>query len=232
MPDGSVNIMKKQALVVSVVALLAGIPAGQGVAQERTSTVASTGFYGGVSLRDRGADTAGLGISAPTSVWSRYTPLLADTERASQLAFGGYRWGNDLALEASVARLDSYALRPAGETTPAGVGLALGPSDVLSKSWNVDVYGTWSLRRTLALYGRLGYGQSDLTPAYGGSTLSLPDARRTRDGVNYGIGLRYDMTPGFGLRLEYARFGRVPGDVSSSLMPESDRVQFGVQFRF
>jgi len=52
-----------------------------------------------------------------------------------------------------------------------------------------------------------------------------------RDSVNYGVGLRYDLSSDLGLRLEYARFGRVGLDLSSNL-PESDHVTFGVQFRF
>ena len=63
-------------------------------------------------------------------------------------------------------------------------------------------------------------------------TLSSIDSRRMRDGVNYGVGLRYDVTPALGLRLEYARFGRFAGESLSGFFPESDQVQFGMQFRF
>ena len=56
--------------------------------------------------------------------------------------------------------------------------------------------------------------------------------RRNRDGVNYGLGLRYDMTPALGLRLEYARFARLPGELATGVLPENDQVQLGVQFRF
>jgi hypothetical protein len=34
------------------------------------------------------------------------------------------------------------------------------------------------------------------------------------------------------LRLEYARFGRFAGETVSGFLPESDQVQFGMQFRF
>ena len=81
------------------------------------------------------------------------------------------------------------------------------------------------------MYGRLGYAQTEAQPAY------LPGfngdvARRNRDGVNYGLGLRYDMTPALGLRLEYARFARLPGELATGVLPENDQVQFGLQFRF
>jgi long-subunit fatty acid transport protein len=53
-----------------------------------------------------------------------------------------------------------------------------------------------------------------------------------RDGVNYGVGVRYDVTPALGLRLEYARFPRFAGETAAGLLPDSDQVQFGMQFRF
>jgi opacity protein-like surface antigen len=64
--------------------------------------------------------------------------------------------------------------------------------------------------------------------------LALPgDARRLRDGVNYGVGLRYDLTQALGLRVEYSRFNRYSGDpVNVGIMPESDAVTLGVQFKF
>ena len=50
--------------------------------------------------------------------------------------------------------------------------------------------------------------------------------------MNYGLGLRYDMTSALGLRVEYARFGRLPGELVNGVMPENDQVQLGLQFRF
>ena len=40
------------------------------------------------------------------------------------------------------------------------------------------------------------------------------------------------LTKALGLRLEYARFGRFAGESVNGLLPESDQVQFGMQFRF
>ena len=45
-------------------------------------------------------------------------------------------------------------------------------------------------------------------------------------------GLRYDLNPALGLRLEYARFARFPGEAAVGTLPEGDQVQLGVQFRF
>ena len=145
--------------------------------------------------------------------------------------FGGYRWHNDLAVEASFGQADSYTLTPSGRR---GVGLSLaGPADgTASRTWNADVYTSWAFRKSFALYGRLGYIQSETAPAYAQAAFLPGDIRRVRDGVNYGVGLRYDVTPALGLRVEYARFGRFAGENVSGFMPESEQVQFGMQFRF
>ena len=61
----------------------------------------------------------------------------------------------------------------------------------------------------------MGYAQRDTLPAFGGGTSASADSRRLRDGVNYGLGLRYDMNSALGLRLEYGRFGRFAGEVGN-----------------
>ena len=102
--------------------------------------------------------------------------------------------------------------------------------ELATRSWNVDVFTSWTFYRSLALYGRVGYGQSE-TIRRSARRRSYADSRRLRDGMNYGVGLRYDMNSALGLRVEYARFGRFAGEIGTGL-PETDQVSFGVQFRF
>ena len=83
----------------------------------------------------------------------------------------------------------------------------------------------------MALYGRLGYAQTESAPLAGTAPLSVVTNHGLRDGMNYGVGVRYDMNSALGLRLEYSRFGRFAGEFGTSL-PESDQVTLGVQFRF
>jgi opacity protein-like surface antigen len=198
----------------------------------------AAGFYGGLSMRDRGADAMGLQTGTASSTLTRFTAPATDDNAARALVFGGYRWRNDVAVEAAFSSIDKYALRPS-EAAPAGRGVGLGIgagtlglSDVQSRSWNVDVYTSWAFYRTFSLYGRLGYAQAEVAPLFAGASLtSGVDPRRSRDGMNYGVGLRYDIKSDLGLRLEYARFGRFGIDVSS-VLPETDQVSLGVQFRF
>jgi len=195
------------------------------------------GFYGGVSLRDGAPDGEGIGFAVPTNVWNRYAAPVTDDTGPRALLFGGYRWSNDIAVEAAFLSADKYALRPADPPAGAhGVGLQLLPGasgigTLPTRSWNVDVFTTWTFYKSFALYGRLGYAQAEPLPVFGSANLPGVDRLRLRDGVNYGVGLRYDMNSALGLRVEYGRFGRFAGEAGSGF-PESDRVTFGVQFRF
>ena len=190
------------------------------------------GFYGGIALRDAGAEATGITFGTQSSTWGRFASPVADDAAARTLFFGGYRFQNDVAVEASFTTSERYLLRPDNPSGRGGVGLSLMPSDAASHAWNADVYTSWSFLRRLSLYGRLGYAQAD-TGALGLAALPPGDPRRSRDGVNYGVGLRYDFNPALGLRLEYARFGRFAGEsVQGGILPDSDQVQLGLQLRF
>lgn len=222
-------MMKKQLL--AAIALGALFAAPLVFADEQP---AKAGFYGGVALRDAGAEAAGVNFGQLASTWGRYvSPVTDDANSQRSLVFGGYRWANDLAVEGSLSSAASYALRPFDASTRRGVGLSLtGSPDVATHTWNANVFTSWSFRNRFSLYGRLGYAQSESVPAYALASLPPSDPRRLRDGVNYGVGVRYDITPALGLRLEYARFPRFAGESVAGPLPDSDQVQFGMQFRF
>lgn len=212
---------KKQALLKTLIGVLA--LAGAHVVW------AQSGFYGGVSLRDNGEDALGLSIGKLPSAWNKFAmPVATEDSTQRALVFGGYRWANDIAVEAAFNASDKYALRP-GVIGVSSVGLGL--SDP-TRTWNADVYTSWEFVHSLSLYGRLGYAQTDTRPLI--APLALPgDTRRLRDGINYGVGLRYDLTRALGMRVEYSRFNRYSGDPGTlGIIPETDAVTLGVQFKF
>ena len=202
-------------------------------AAENADAVRSDGFYGGVSYRDNAP--GGIGVNFGTGPGLSRTPATLVDESASRtLLFGGYRWHNDLAVEAAVSSLDKYALRPLDTgSAQQGVGLRVGPGlgELQSRSLNLDVFTSWTIYKSVALYGRLGYVQAETPQLAGLSAVSTTNSRGVRDGMNYGVGMRYDMNQALGLRLEYSRFGRFAGEFGSSL-PDTDRVTLGVQFKF
>jgi opacity protein-like surface antigen len=219
--------MKKQLLLVSLGALFS-LGAG-------SAALGQNGFYGGVSMRDNGAESSGLQLGDTPLAWNRFTAPVSDDASQRALLFGGYRWHNDVAVEAAVNTAnapDKYALRQGAPMSIIGPGAGLALTDASTRSWNADVYTSWEMIRSLSLYGRLGYAQSDARQLFSGASLVPGDPRRQRDGVNYGVGLRYDVTHSLGLRVEYARFGRFAGEGVGSGLPDSDQLSVGVQFRF
>ena len=223
--------MKNQILIALIAGVAASVALTSPHANAQVTAPNAVGFYGGISLRDGGPAQWGISYGHLTSAWNKFAPVVAEDDAPSSLVYGGYRWASDLRLEASVATADRYALSATAPPTGRGVGLSFAPGEANPRSWNVDVYTGWGLMKSLTLYGRMGYRQSEPVPGY--AAFALSEAHRpNRDGVNYGVGLRYDMTPVLGLRLEYARFERQPGETVTGVLPESDRVQFGLQLRF
>jgi hypothetical protein len=226
--------MKIQSIASVISISLALGVASQARAVESADAGRPDGFYGGVSYRDNTPGGMGVTFGASVPALSRTPATVVDESASRTLMFGGYRFQNDLAVEASVSALDQYALRPLDVVSaPRGVGLRLGASnrDVQSRSLNLDVFTSWTIYKSVALYGRLGYLQAETPPLASASPLSVVNSRGVRDGMNYGVGMRYDMNTALGLRLEYSRFGRFAGEFGSSL-PETDQVTLGVQFRF
>jgi opacity protein-like surface antigen len=218
--------MRKQLLRVIIGAALIG-PA--------LPVHAQGGFYGGVSLRQGGADATGLTLGGPALVWNRFVTPAGDDAAQQTLLFGGYRWKSDISVEAAFSSSDNgrdqYALKTASDRPTGVVGLGL--VDASTRTWNANVYTSWEFLHSFSLYGRLGYAQNDARPLFSGASLVPGDPRRVRDGVNYGVGLRYVLSQSLGLRVEYSRFGRFAGESSSvGILPDSDQVTIGVQYRF
>ena len=213
--------MNRPLRLAAFVALVSAGTAGVACAADTSS-----GFYGGIWFRDSGAEQ-GVAIGEAGNV-GRFESSLGSATAPQAMLFGGYRWSNDLAVEAALGSANGYRLSGGG-----GVGLLLPPgSDDAARSWNLDVYGSWAFWRRFSLYGRLGYAQSDAPPSYAASIAAASVDRRQRDGLSYGVGLRYDINRSLGLKLEYARVATHGLDAGSFALPDGDQVQFGLQFRF
>lgn len=226
--------MKIQLTAAAISISLALCLVSHAQAVDNADATRTDGFYGGVSYRDNTPSGIGMNFGAGGPALSRTPAAVVDDSASRALMFGGYRWQNDLAVEAAVSSLDQYALRPLiSGSAPRGVGLRFGPgtTDLQSRSVNVDVFTSWNFYRSVALYGRLGYAQAEGLQLVGVAPVSVTSSRGLRDGMNYGVGMRYDMNSALGLRLEYSRFGRFAGEIGTSL-PESDQVTLGVQLKF
>src|SRR5271168_2711641 len=144
---------------------------------------AQSGFYGGVSIRDGASAVGGLIVGDLPLAWARFATPVADDTNQRSLVFGGYRWRNDVSVEAAIntantTTTDQYELRPNSPTLTAGPGVGLSLSDVATRSWNADVYTSWEMIRRVSLYGRLGYAQGDVRPLFSSVSRVQGDPRR------------------------------------------------------
>ena len=109
--------MKKQGLVaVSSIVLAILCASAQGA--ERPAS----GFYGGVALREQGIERPGMSLGIPANALSRFSISAIDDSASRAMLYGGYKWANDIAVEASVNSTDPYSLRPT-DVTRRGLGL-------------------------------------------------------------------------------------------------------------
>ena len=155
----------------------------------------NAGFYGGVVLRQGPQEGPGVQIGNFASAWGKFVPPTADeTGSAHACSSAAIAGRNDLAVEAAFATVDRYALAPSGR---GGVGLALAsPGD----GDRARAAGTRTSTRAgrSARASRCTAGWATRSPTRTGlhpGDFPAADPRRTRDGMNYGVGLRYDMTP-------------------------------------
>ena len=136
-------------------------------AAESADAARSDGFYGGVSYRDNAPGGMGVNFGAGPGL-SRTPAAVVDEYASRTLLFGGYRWHNDLAVEAAVSSLDKYALRPLDTAKPATrrwPALRSQRRRIAKPQPKPRCVHELDHLQTVALYGRLGYVQAETPPA-------------------------------------------------------------------
>ena len=185
------------------------------------------GFYGGFNVRPKSADPGLAMIEQQSLSWLKPA---GDEPSQQAMVYGGYRLGRDVGVEASVTHSQRLGLR----LDPKSFGFT--PGDATARSWNVDLYTSWSLQPRFSVYGRLGYEQPVQSSQLGlAAALADTTGRRSMTGLNYGLGLKYDLNPGMGVRFEWARPYRSNVNGTVSDLPRAydpDQLSVGLQFRF
>ena len=187
------------------------------------------GFYGGFNVRPKNVDP-GLPL-----IEQRSLSWLKPGEEPSQQAmvYGGFRLHRDMGVEAALTHSQRLGLR----FDPKSFGFTSG--DTISRTWNLDVYTSFALQPRFSVYGRVGYEQPGPPVQLAAGTGVIDSvSRRQMVGLNYGLGLKYDLNPGMGVRFEWARPYRTSASATGaglSDLPrayEPDQVTVGLQFRF
>ncbi len=141
-----------------------------------------SGFYAGVTAGRSSTSTP------PNLVLSKSTDTVLG-------ALGGYQFTKNWGVEAFYTEGGKYSGR-----NLAGTVLGSGNADI----WGVDAVGMLPLSDAFSLYGKLGVASVN------GSVSTAPTSTLTganRTAVTYGLGGQYNVTPSFGVRLGWDRYG-------------------------
>jgi OmpA-OmpF porin, OOP family len=171
------------------------------------------GWYVGVSL---GQTEVNLDCAGTTA---------CDDKDSSWKIFAGYQFNRNFALEFGYIDLGEVtASTPAiGFIPPASVAIE-------STVWELVAVGMLPLAERFSLYGKLGLYRADTDIEVNFVSLgSVTDSDSNTD-LTFGIGVRFDITPRLGVRLEWQRYS----SVSAADFDEGDVdvMSLGVAWRF
>jgi opacity protein-like surface antigen len=216
------------------------------------------GFFGGIKLAtpsiDGSAEKAGDAVQQPlfgrkptqdalalglrVPAWER-TRNLFSTEQTS--LYGGVKTQSGLGFGAALSQV-----RPALGTAPGAssaqsnplplgmlsstLGPALNPGNV-----GLDVYSSFDVTNRVSLFGRLGYERNELRPLQNNEALLISPISgstvKSGQSMNFGLGLRFDVSPSLGVRAEYSRGLKVDRPEFSK-ETEQDTLSLGLRWKF
>lgn len=191
------------------------------------ATATEPGWYVGANL---GQSEARIDTSRVVNrqLGNGFTNIRVDTKesRTGFKVFSGYQFGSNFAIEGGYFDLGDFSYR--SYMTPQSV--LTGHSTV--RGLNIDLVGILPLGEKLSAFGRLGMARTqvkDKYRGYGAVPLTHFSSRNREDSHKYGLGLQYDFTDNFALRLEAERY-----DVKNAMFSKNDIDMYsvGVVYRF
>jgi OOP family OmpA-OmpF porin len=155
------------------------------------------------------------------------TTFMDDNERDTGFkAFGGYQFNKYLAMEGGYYDLGDFGFT--SSTVPPGT-----LHGVLGvRGLNLDGVLSLPFTEKFSAFGRVGVAYSEAEGAFestGLVTVLEPNSEKRAADLKFGVGLQYDFTPRFGMRLEAERY-RV--DDSVGIKGDIDLLSAGILFRF
>lgn len=140
--------------------------------------------------------------------------------------FGGYQFNPYFALEGGYVDLGKFGFD--ATTLPAGTLSA----EIKLNGLNVDAVGILPFTEKFSAFGRIGllYAEAKDTFTGTGAVIVLdPKPGKTDTNYKFGIGVEYDFTPAFGMRMEGERY-RINDALGND--GDVDLVSIGALYRF
>ena len=181
-------------------------------------------------------DALALGLRVPA--WER-TRNLFSTEQTS--LYGGVKTQSGLGFGAALSQV-----RPALGTAPGTVAVQSNPlplgmlSSTLGPALNpgnvgLDVYSSFDVSNRVSLFGRLGYERNEVRPLQGNEAALISPLSgstvKSGQSMNFGLGVRFDVSPSLGVRAEFSRGLKVDRPEFSK-ETEQDTLSLGLRWKF
>ena len=197
--------------------------AGQANAQQP-----QRGWYAGASAGQSSADVSSNGLVVIGATASTVT--VEDTDTGYK-AYGGYRFGRHLAVEAGYVDLGSFGATR--HVTSPGIGslkAETSVSGIFGQAVGIIPLGE---RFSLFATGGLFANEVKTTLSSTGGVVLVGQRSESHSDVNakLGVGAGFDFTPNFGVRVEWERFFQV-GDDSVGGKSDLDLLSIGIVVRF
>lgn len=184
------------------------------------------GWFGGLSAGRTEVDILKAPIVADWQSKGFATTSITDFEQDNGYKiFTGYQFNQNFAIEGGYFSLGEFGYM--AELNP----IATTRANARVMGLNIDLVGILPLTDKLQAFAKIGgiYGQS--REQYSGYYVTLNDFQNREREVNYtyGLGLQYDLTPKWALRLEGERF-HLKNTVARN--EDMDLYSLGVVYRF
>ncbi len=193
----------------------------------QAAMAADEGFYVGLNVGEGKARIAqrdifnrlvGQGFTA--------TSFDRNSEDTGFKAFGGYQFSPHFALEGGYFDLGEYGFDAV--MVPASTF----SGDVEVRGINLDAVLKYPLTEKLSVLGRVGVTRAETEGSFRSSGAALVSTASTKErdtNVKYGVGLQYDFTNAFAMRVELERY-RIDDSVGSR--GDIDLASLGLVYHF
>lgn len=206
----------------------AGGPGGSGAgASGPGAMTGQSGWYGGFSIGQSRAkiDDARIagGFLANGFTSSNITHDDRDT---GYKIFGGYQINRNFAVEGGYFDLGKFGY--AATTVPAGTL----SGTIKLRGLNLDAVGTLPVTGKLSAIGRVGLNYAEARDTFSGTGLVVvtnPNPRKSETNYKVGVGLQYEFTETWGMRVEAERY-RINDAIGSR--GDIDLFSLGLIYRF
>ena len=148
-----------------------------------------------------------------------------DDRKLGYKVFGGYQFTKYFALESGYFDTGNFGFN--ATTSPPGTF----SGEMKLKGINLDTVGILPLTDKFSALGRIGVNFSDVKSTFSntGSVGTFPNQSKRAANYKFGLGVQYDFTPSFGMRVEAERY-RINDAIGNT--GDIDLISAGLVYRF